>query len=139
MPHEHWLVVETREWLQRAWGDLEAARRLLEGPRPLASPAAFHAQQAAEKSLKAFLTFKETAFEKTHDLRELGEQCVAHDQTLADVTDRAAILTRYAIEGRYPGIQSPAPDQAGNALDLAAQVYQAVVSRLPDEAKPADQ
>lgn len=32
---------------------------------------AFHCQQAAEKYLKAFLTWHQVAFSKTHDLQEL--------------------------------------------------------------------
>jgi HEPN domain-containing protein len=57
MPHDPALVAETRDWLIKANEDLEAADRLLTGgSHSLPSPAAFHAQQAAEKAQKAFLT-----------------------------------------------------------------------------------
>jgi len=45
---------------------------LLEADAPLPGVAAFHAQQAAEKSLKAFLYWHEVPFRKTHELEELG-------------------------------------------------------------------
>jgi HEPN domain-containing protein len=48
MEHKHWLIVETRRWLARAWEDLEAAGQHLEKSRPLNAHAAFWAQQAAE-------------------------------------------------------------------------------------------
>jgi HEPN domain-containing protein len=53
------LVAETREWFQKARDDLEAAQRLLGGTPPLTAPAAFHVQQAAEKAMKACLTWRE--------------------------------------------------------------------------------
>jgi hypothetical protein len=39
--------------------------------------------QAVEKSLKAFLTWHERTFRRTHDLEELGKDCQAIDPTLA--------------------------------------------------------
>jgi len=43
------------------------------------------AQQAAEKALKALLTFHQKDFEKTHNLDELGQQCVAVARSLAGI------------------------------------------------------
>jgi HEPN domain-containing protein len=45
---------DSREWMEKAATDLRAARILLHAH--IASSALFHCQQAAEKSLKAFLT-----------------------------------------------------------------------------------
>jgi len=76
MPHDPALVAETRDWLTKANEDLQAGERLLIGSSPLPSQAAFHAQQAAEKAQKAFLTWHKQTFSKTHDLGLLGEECV---------------------------------------------------------------
>ena len=134
---EHWLIVETRRWLTHAWEDLEAAGRLLEGPRPLNSRAAFCAQQAAEKSLKGLLTFRKIPFKKTHDVRELGSQCAAGDRELMDATHCAAALSRFAVEGRYPGEwPTPTNEEAHKALQLARELYEVVLARLPNGAKP---
>ena len=57
---------ETRAWLDRARSDLQAARLPIAGDAN--AEALFHCQQAVEKALKAFLTFHEKAFRRTHDL-----------------------------------------------------------------------
>ena len=44
-----------REWLSKARADLLASRHLLRAESSLAFVSAFHAQQAAEKALKALL------------------------------------------------------------------------------------
>lgn len=136
MSHDPALVAETREWLTKASEDLEAAERLLTD-RPLASQAAFLAQQAAEKAQKAFLTWHSRVFSKTHDLSVLGADCVAIDPTLATVSSSVAPVSGYAVEARYPGIgPQPTPAEAREALRLAGEMYEAVVTRLPKDVRP---
>jgi hypothetical protein len=72
MPHDPELVAETRDWLQRAAHDLGAGRVDLGVESPFTEDAVFHAQQAAEKSMKAFLTWRSQTFGKTHNLTDLG-------------------------------------------------------------------
>ena len=136
MPHDPALVAETHDWLVRAKEDLEVADRLMEGPS-YPSPAAFHAQQAAEKTQKAFLTWHGRQFSKTHDLGVLGGDCIAIDPTLAAVSSAVAPISGYAVESRYPGSWGPLTDsEAHEAIRLAREVYEAVVSRLPAEVIP---
>lgn len=53
-------------WLQKAALDLRAAAHDLTAADPgLWSDVLFHAQQAAEKSLKAFLAWRDVPFRKT--------------------------------------------------------------------------
>jgi HEPN domain-containing protein len=52
----------------------------------------FHSQQAAEKTAKAFLAFHNIPFRKTHDLKELGAQCVAVDGSLSSLLEEAGAL-----------------------------------------------
>ena len=82
---------ESREWLAKADEDLGSARVLI-GSGHIAN-ALFFCQQAAEKSLKAFLTWHEQAFRRTHDLEELGEACRAIDGTLAALLEQADVLS----------------------------------------------
>jgi HEPN domain-containing protein len=101
----------------------------------LASDIVFHAQQAAEKALKGFLTWHRQTFRKTHSIEEIGEQCIAIDASLKNLIDRAAPLTEYAWRFRYPGdCDAPPPDEARAALELAREVFTAVLSRLPADA-----
>lgn len=97
----------------------------------------FHAQQAAEKAMKAFLTWHDVPFRKTHNLEELGRQCVALDFTLAALVDQAVPLTEYAWRFRYPGeFDQPAREEAETALAAARSLFQAILARVPKEAHP---
>lgn len=71
---------ETHAWLARARSDLQAAKLLINGNAY--AEALFHCQQAAEKALKAFLTFHQKPFRKTHVLGELSTVCQAIDGSL---------------------------------------------------------
>ncbi|MDO8681827.1 MAG: HEPN domain-containing protein [Acidobacteriota bacterium] len=56
MPHDPELVAETHAWLAKAALDLRAADHSLTAVPPLVDDIVFHAQQAAEKCFKGFLT-----------------------------------------------------------------------------------
>ena len=96
-------VADTRDWLAKARHDLQAASTLLEGDQPLPDVAAFHTQQAAEKSLKAFLYWHDVPFRKTHELDELGRAALEIDSSLEESVDSAVDLTPFAWRFRYPG------------------------------------
>jgi HEPN domain-containing protein len=94
--------------------------------------AVFHCQQAAEKALKGFLAWNGRTFRKTHNLEEIGEQCLALDGSLRDVIDQAVPLSEYAWKFRYPGEPSqPGPEEVAEALAAARGVVEAAVRRLP--------
>jgi len=131
------LVDETRAWLAKASNDLRAAEALQPMSPPLFGEAAFHCQQAAEKALKGFLTWNGRVFRKTHNLEEVGEQCISVDPTLSDTVDRAVPLSEYAWKFRYPGSPyDPAAQEAEEAIAIARAVVEAVLSRLPSELRP---
>ncbi len=77
------------------------ARCLSEDP-PDTEDALFHSQQSAEKASKAFLTWNDQPFRKTHDLSALGKQCSDIDRTLIGLMNRLDDLTEYAWIYRYP-------------------------------------
>jgi HEPN domain-containing protein len=130
-------MAETREWLARAALDLRAAEFEFTAVPPLTADITFHAQQLAEKALKGFLTWHDQPFRKTHNLVEIGQQCVAIDTTLEDIARRAARLTEYAWKFRYPGEPAEPPvEEAQEVLACAREVYEAVLSRLPAEVRP---
>lgn len=63
MPHE--------EWLFKAFQDLKSLDILFSSQEPLFDIIVYHAQQCAEKSLKAFLAFSRKEIDKTHNLLPL--------------------------------------------------------------------
>ena len=137
MPDDPGRVGDTIEWMARASGDLRAARHVLAAEPPLLEDAMFHCQQSAEKAFKAFLVWHDQPFRKTHSIEEVGELCLALDETLKPHVDRAAPLTEFAWKFRYPGVaEEPSIEEARAALTTATDVYDAVLARLPDEARP---
>jgi HEPN domain-containing protein len=97
----------------------------------------FHAQQAAEKYLKAFLVWQQTEFTKTHDIGRLVRLAGEVDRPLVEVLAGAADLTPYGVEYRYPSDnpEVTGPD-AERAMDLASLVRAEIRRRLPPETLP---
>lgn len=137
MPHDPVLVADVRAWLTKAAVDLRAGDHDLAASPPLLEDVVFHSQQAVEKALKAFLAWHDEPFRKTHNLEEIGRQCVQLDPKLIELMRRAAPLTEYAWKFRYPGeTEELARAEAVAALETAQEVYRAVLSRLPAEVRP---
>lgn len=97
----------------------------------------FHCQQAVEKALKAFLTFHERSFRKTHDLSDLSPECLALDASLQPAISQAEGLTQYAWRFRYPGEPyEPDPAEAQDGLKRAEMAVGEIQGRLPSEEAP---
>jgi HEPN domain-containing protein len=74
MPADRRVLTIVRGWVEKAESDLKNARIVLgAGEECPADTVAFHAQQCAEKYLKALLVFEGIDFPKTHDLVGVGE------------------------------------------------------------------
>lgn len=119
-----------QQWLSKAEDDLGAAELLLSEGRYL-NLAGFHAQQAAEKFLKAFLVEHQIEFPKTHNIAELLDLVGRRNQSLAESLRNAADLTPYGAEIRYPG-DTPelSAEEAKTAVRLAGDVRKAVLAAL---------
>jgi HEPN domain-containing protein len=63
----------------------------------------FHAQQAAEKALKAVLVSWRIDFPYTHDIKGLLRIAETSGIVIPPTIQQAALLTPYAVETRYPG------------------------------------
>lgn len=127
-------IEATRGWLKKADEDRRALKTLLEDVPPNLAPAAFHAQQAAEKLLKAFLTANNQKFEKIHDLEHLLSLCSGFDASFAELRDDVEPLTAYAIRFRYPGPAEPTVEQVSSAQLVIERLRSFVIGRLPLEA-----
>src|SRR3989442_15063971 len=90
---------EAVRWLTQAEMDLDAARTLSER---FAALACFHAQQAAEKALKAILYALDERPVIGHALSELGTRVQNHIPAFADLRAEIAKLDRYYVPTRYP-------------------------------------
>jgi len=118
MPHDA-RAVETAAWLAKADQDLGAARLLVAGYPDVAL---FHCQQAVEKALKAFLVAHDVPFRRSHDLREIGMQCVRIEPGLERLVRNAAPLAVFAWRTRYPDedIEPVAREEVDAVMTIAA-------------------
>ncbi|MEW6488280.1 MAG: HEPN domain-containing protein [Thermodesulfobacteriota bacterium] len=121
-----------RGWLSKALRDLAAAQRLAEGPEPFFDTAVYHCQQAAEKAVKAYLTWRDRRFDKTHDVRLLMALAASLEPRLKVWLDAADRLTPYAIAFRYPGdVMEPSAEDYGDAVAAADGICRAILEVLP--------
>ncbi|OIO97498.1 MAG: hypothetical protein AUK03_02425 [Anaerolineae bacterium CG2_30_64_16] len=97
------------------------ARFALRRKIPFTYSACFHAQQCAEKYLKALLVSGGHAFSKVHDLLVLSDECAQAGILVAVSEDLLSSLSYYAVRVRYPG-EDPTPDEAREAIDTARAV-----------------
>ncbi len=120
-----------QEWVGKAEQDFKAAAALLSMEQPLLYPACFHAQQAAEKYIKAYLTLHQVEFPKTHDIGELLDLVGEVDKTLARSLDGAVFLNPYGVETRYPGdMPEPTLGEAREALNIVRSVREKILPNL---------
>ncbi|MDW8318670.1 MAG: HEPN domain-containing protein [Anaerolineae bacterium] len=129
---------QTRNWIHKSRSDLGSARRLLEGPEAYPDTAVYHCQQAVEKILKAFLTWHDIPFARTHDLTELVRLAEGVNRSFGRWESAAQELTPYAVQFRYPGdLLEPERADVDHALQQATALIEFVLGLLPDEVKPS--
>ena len=103
MPQDRPTPGSPRAWLARAKGDLALAR----APLPEGGyyeDLCFHAQQAAEKALKAICLHRGWEFRYVHDVEELITDLRHNGLMVPEEIEESVILTSYAFETRYPGV-----------------------------------
>jgi HEPN domain-containing protein len=120
-----------RGWLRKAESDILAMDASLGAGAYDA--ACFHAQQAVEKLLKAFLIYSGLPLIHTHNLEKLLDQCASVEPAFRDLVEVVAPLTPYAVEVRYDDEFWPAREAAEEAAGAAHQT-RAFVLRLVSEA-----
>ena len=99
--------------------------------------ACFHAQQMAEKCLKAFLAHRGVAFPYSHNLTKLVEMGAGIDASFRSLLPTVAPLTPYAVELRYDDSFWPSQQVAEEARASALAVLQFVLDRLPADLRRA--
>lgn len=110
MPQHRPVPGSAEDWIARAIGDLALARvPLPEGG--YYEDLCFHAQQAAEKAIKAVYKKHGLTFRYSHDLGELLADLMNQGLTVPPEVEAAQILTAYAWESRYPGLAEPVTDE----------------------------
>ena len=115
----------TLEYIEKAEGDYADAKWLQQAPKPNYDNICFHAQQAIEKYLKAWLQETNRPVPRTHNLVELLDLIVpvlpAWDRWRNDFS----LFTKHAVDSRYPGYFATATD-AADAMRICTEVRQVI-------------
>jgi HEPN domain-containing protein len=123
MPRKRSAPDNPAEWLNRASSDLAIAQTQIKGA--YLEDLCYHAQQCAEKALKAVLLQRHGSFPYIHDLAELANRIEQSGLPLPKTIREAVSLTEYAVEGRYPGFDQPVSyDQWREAVGRCKTVLQ---------------
>ena len=94
----------TLEWIEKAEGDFIVAQKMVRvRKQPVYDAVCYHAQQCAEKYLKAFLHENGERVPHTHELLDLLKLCQEIDPSLEILSSDLKELARYAVNIRYPG------------------------------------
>jgi len=120
-----------RQWLDKARKDLAAGEVLLKEEFEDYENVGFHAQQAGEKFIKAFLVRHQIEFPKSHDIALLRQLVARVDPRLAEKLTAADALTPYGVEFRYPGDPPSVSRAEGEeALRLAKETRTLIIESL---------
>ena len=92
---------EAQLLLRKAHEDADAVEKLASDQGIADSVVGFHAQQAAEKAIKAVLASRGDAFPWTHDLRHLMDRLDDIATPLPDSLCEVRTLAPWAVEFRY--------------------------------------
>jgi HEPN domain-containing protein len=114
-------IHNTTAWVEKAEEDSLLAQSALRRKKPLITGACFHAQQCAEKYMKALLISRKAEFPKTHDLLLLNNLCSSDGIFIEIDAKLLNTLSDYAVRTRYPG-QEPTPVDAKEALEITKRV-----------------
>ncbi|MDQ3011684.1 MAG: HEPN domain-containing protein [Acidobacteriota bacterium] len=116
----------TAEWVEKAEEDWVSLLRSYRARKnPSYNVACFHAQQCAEKYLKARLVEAGVVFPKTHDLSLLLTLVQPIEPGWGILQPELDTLNKYAIAYRYPG-QSATKADAKEAVDDCRTIRQMI-------------
>jgi len=115
-----------KNWLFRTNEDIAVIENLVNaGAEYYTSSICFHAQQASEKFLKAYLAYRDIDFPRTHDLDFLLLECQKIDKKAFDIDFKS--LTDFGVSIRYPDdFYVPDKNETLEYRDIAISVKEIV-------------
>ena len=112
----------TLEWIYKAEEDWHVAQMSYRARQhPSYDAAVFHAQQCAEKYLKARLEEAAIGFARTHDLLMLQQLVLSVEPNWQVLQTHLTFLNPFAVAYRYPGIIATRAD-ARDAITYCRKV-----------------
>lgn len=119
-----------RNWIFRAKEDIAVIDNLYKtDPHIYASTICFHAQQAVEKFLKAFLVYHNIDFPRTHDVDFLLLECKKIDSI--DFNVDLGSLSDFGVNIRYPDdFYVPDKEETVKYRDIAHAIQEIVEKKI---------
>ena len=120
----------TAEWVSKAEGDFVCVQREWRARKhPNYDALCFHAQQCAEKYLKACLQENMLPAYRTHNLISLLEQLLPCNPALETLREALLQINIYSVAFRYPG-ESASREDARSARSLCESVRKTLRQHL---------
>lgn len=121
---------DIRAWVEKAEEDWLCVRNEMAAAETPWSVVSFHAQQAAEKTLKSLLVAHGQFPPRIHDLARRLDLCLAFEAALEELREDCERLSQYAVDVRYPDIGTKIEEDIGRKAVGAAERICEVVRRL---------
>ena len=122
-----------REWIDKSEGDYLPATREVQADPPNYDAVCFHAQQCAEKLMKAALIIEGQIPPKSHDLTALSDRLSTVAPDWQWPVEELRLLSRSAVIFRYPG-ESAGREEAEAALSVSKAIRERLRSLLTGSA-----
>ena len=123
-----------KAWLAKAANDMLNIENNLSSEEIPWDTVCFHAQQAAEKTLKAFIVYHQLPLTWVHDLVALLNQCILIDRELANLQEACMRLTYYAVVVRYPDdFYEPDEIEGIEMVTLSKRIQERIIDFLRNE------
>ncbi|TAM94271.1 MAG: HEPN domain-containing protein [Chitinophagaceae bacterium] len=90
------------QYIKKAKNDFLSIKNNLASDEIPADTCCFHAQQAAEKYLKAYLDYNNLEIPKIHDLVKLMKLCMNINPDFVALEPKLKLLSEYSVTPRYP-------------------------------------
>jgi HEPN domain-containing protein len=114
-----------KEWIRYAKSDLNTANHMFNDVQPKETEiSCYHAQQCAEKSLKACLIAMKTELPYIHDLVELISLCTAQETSFSAIQPYCVSLNPYGVQVRYPNELAVDDNITAQAINYAEKILE---------------
>jgi HEPN domain-containing protein len=118
-----------KQWISKADEDLFVISKLTESGIFATSSVCFHAQQAVEKYLKAYLISNGNDIKKTHNIEYLLSECETIDPDFSAIDPRN--LSDFGVDVRYPGdMYVPSENETIEHIQIVFSVKKLVLEKL---------
>lgn len=126
------------DWVAKAEGDFRTARREFEAPElPNYDAVCFHAQQCAEKLLKAILISRGVTHPHIHDLVQLAKLVQPHLLDWQPTEKDLRLISQGGVTLRNPD-GSASKEDAAEALKICDGIRNHLLGRLPGYGSDGD-